>query len=96
MKHTKFIQDEGWYEHAKLYREFVEKTKGKNLVLIEIGIGYNTPAIIKYPFEQMTYSKSNTRLIRINRDYAFCPDEIEDKTILFNEDTGKIIQELCE
>ncbi len=90
----RFVQDTGWYEHAKMYREFLEKSKDKKLVLIEIGVGYNTPAIIKYPFEQMTYLDKNTHLIRINKDYAFCPEEIRDKTLLFNEDTSKILTDL--
>ncbi len=90
----RFVQDEGWYEHAKLYQEFLEKTKNKKLVLIEIGVGYNTPAIIKYPFEQLTYLNKNINLIRINKDYPTCPHEIETKTILFNEETNKIIKDL--
>lgn len=90
----RFVQDTGWYEHAKMYRDFLEKAKDKKLVLIEIGVGYNTPAIIKYPFEQMTYLDKNTHLIRINKDYAFCQEEIRDKTLLFNEDTSKILTDL--
>lgn len=90
----KFVQDEGWYEHAKLYQEFLDGSKGKNLVLIEIGVGYNTPAIIKYPFEMMTYKNKNTHLIRINRDYPICSKQIESKVVLFDEDAREVIQNL--
>lgn len=90
----RFVQDEGWFEHANLYQEFLDKVKGKNLLLIEIGVGYNTPAIIKYPFERMTYQNKDTHLIRINKDYPICSKEILNKTILFNEDTNKIIKNL--
>lgn len=90
----RFVQDEGWYKQARAYDDFVDKTEGKNVVLIEIGVGYNTPGIIKYPFESMTYFNKNTHLIRINKDYAICDEKIKNKTILFDEDTAKIISDL--
>lgn len=87
----KFVQDEGWYQHAKLYRTFLEKMQNKNVVLLEIGVGFNTPSIIKYPFEQITYSNKKAHLIRINKDYPFCANEIKNKTILFDEDIDKVV-----
>lgn len=90
----RFVQDDGWYEHTKLYREFLEKSQNKNLVLVEIGVGYNTPAIIKYPFERMTLLNKKTTLIRINKDYAICEKEIKDRTVLFDEDVKLIISNL--
>ena len=50
--------------------------------------------IIRFPFEQMVYNNINTNLVRINKDYAFASKEIENKTILFDEDTNKIINDL--
>lgn len=61
---------------------------------MEFGVGYNTPIIIKYPFERMTYQNRNTHLVRFNKDYAICPKEIEDKTILFDEKIENILNEL--
>lgn len=90
----KFVQDAGWYEHARLYQEFLENIKGKNVVLLEIGVGYNTPAIIKYPFERMTYQNKNFNLIRINKDYPIASEEISSKTICFDEDTMQILKDL--
>lgn len=90
----RFVQDEGQYEHAKSFQNFIVKTKNKNVVLIEIGVGYNTPSIIKYPFEEMTFSEKKTNLIRINKDYAFCSSEIKDKTVLFNENVKSILLDL--
>lgn len=90
----KFIQDDGWYAHVQAYQNFVDKTKGQKLVLLEIGVGYNTPAIIKYPFERMTYFNKNTNLIRTNKDYDVCSDKISHKTILFNEDVFDILKSL--
>ena len=90
----KFVQDAGWYEHARLYQEFLDKIKDKKVVLIEIGVGYNTPAIIKYPFERMVYQNKNFNLIRINKDYPIASEEISDKTICFDEDTMHILKDL--
>lgn len=90
----RFVQDDGWFRHAKLYKEFYEKIKNSNVVLIEIGVGYNTPTIIKYSFEQMTYRYETTYMIRINKDYAICPKEIVNKTVLFDENVDDIIKRL--
>lgn len=90
----KFVQDEGWYIHAELYKKFLKKSQNKKLVLLEIGVGYNTPIIIKYPFENMTYKNKGTSLIRINKDYPICSKEIIDKSIMFDEKIQDIIKEI--
>ncbi len=90
----RFVQDDGWYKHAKLYQEFLEKLQNKKVVLLEIGVGYNTPAIIKYPFERMVYQNKNFNLIRINKDYPIATKENKNKTICFNEDTMQILNDL--
>ena len=91
-----FVQDENWYKQDKRYGEFLDRIQDKNVVLLEIGVGFNTPEIIRFPFEQMAYNNINTYLVRINKDYAFASKEIEGRTILFNEDTNKIIEDLKE
>ena len=91
-----FVQDENWYKQDKRYGEFLDRIQDKNVVLLEIGVGFNTPGIIRFPFEQMAYNNINTYLVRINKDYAFASKEIEGRTILFNEDTNKIIEDLKE
>lgn len=90
----RFVQDDGWYQHAELYQEFLEKTKGQKLLLIEIGIGFNTPAIIRYPFEKMTYLSKDTHLVRINKDYPIYPQELVGKAISFDEDIDIILDEI--
>ncbi|MBQ8451845.1 MAG: Sir2 silent information regulator family NAD-dependent deacetylase [Clostridia bacterium] len=90
----RFVQDAGWFKHAREYQAFLDNAENKNLVLIEIGVGYNTPGIIKFPFERMTFKNKNTHLIRINKDYPVVSEEIENKTILFNENTERILKDL--
>lgn len=90
----RFVEDEGWHLHAKRYGEFLEKINGKKVLLLELGVGYNTPSIIKYPFERMTLKNSDFYLVRINISYLFCPAEIKDKTILFDEDIKKVLEKI--
>lgn len=93
-KDDKFVQDENWYKQLKAYKDFLKEMKNKNVVLLEIGVGFNTPGIIRFPFEKMTMENSKTRLIRINKDYLKCFLDIEDKTITFNEEVKQILDDL--
>lgn len=95
-KDGNFIQDENWYKQSKNYEDFLDRIKDKNVVLLEIGVGFNTPGIIRFPFEQMVYNDLKTTLIRINKDYPQAMLEIKNKIISFNEDTNKIIEDLKE
>jgi NAD-dependent SIR2 family protein deacetylase len=89
-----FVQDEAWYHANDQYAAFLQKTSGKRIVLLELGVGYNTPGIIRYPFEQMTYRNQNAMLIRMNKDYPAGTKENVQKTIAFNEDINQITQDL--
>ncbi len=93
-KDENFVQDEHWYEMSQRYDEFLNKIQNKNVVLLEIGVGFNTPGIIRFPFEQMTANNVKTTLIRINKDYPLPMLEIRNETISFDEDTNKIIEDL--
>ena len=95
-KDANFVQDENWYRQSEKYEDFLSRSKGKNVVLLEIGVGFNTPGIIRFSFEQMTASIEKTTLIRINKDYPNPMLEIKNKTISFDEDTNKIIEDLKE
>ncbi len=93
-KDANFVQDENWYRQSEKYEDFLSRSKGKNVVLLEIGVGFNTPGIIRFPFERMTAISEKTTLIRINKDYPNPMLEIKNKTISFDEDTNKIIEDL--
>ena len=95
-KDANFVQDENWYRQSEKYEDFLSRSKGKNVVLLEIGVGFNTPGIIRFPFERMTAISEKTTLIRINKDYPNSMLEIKNKTISFDEDTNKIIEDLKE
>ena len=90
-KDGNFVEDEKWHEMHDNYSGFLEKIDEEDkLVLMELGVGFNTPAIIRYPFEQMTYNNPNVTLIRLNRDYPQPVPENKDKTIGFDEEISEI------
>lgn len=95
-KDANFVQDENWYKQAQKYDEFLDRIEDKNVVLLEIGVGFNTPGIIRFPFEQMTYQHLKTIFIRMNKDYPMVRQEIENKTISFDEDVNKVLNDLKE
>lgn len=89
-KDNLFVQDEKWYEANNRYADFLSKINDNKVVFLELGVGYNTPSIIKYPFEQWTYDNENATLIRINRSFPGAIKENESKTIGFDEDMDEI------
>lgn len=86
-----FIQDEAWDKACNNYSSFLKEIEDKKVVFMELGVGFNTPGIIRYPFEQMTYVNPNATLIRLNRDYPKGATENANKTISFEEDMMKVI-----
>ena len=76
-----FVEDDTWHMHDRLYENFINDNKNKKILFLELGVGYNTPGIIKYPFEEMTYRLRKANLVRINKDYDQVPEEIENKAI---------------
>ncbi len=89
-----FVQDKAWYEAADRYDKFIAGAAGKRTVFLEAGVGYNTPAIIRFPFERMVYRNDRASLIRINRDYPGPIDENRERTISFSEEMKQVISDL--
>ena len=89
-----FVEDQAWHQAAKRYAKFVQGALGKKIVFLELGVGYNTPGIIRIPFEQMTYSHPECRMIRLNRDHPEGVRENAGRTIAFTEDMGKVLDGL--
>ena len=89
-----FVEDYGWHEAASRYMDFADAHKDERLLLLELGVGANTPAIIKYPFWRLTYRYPNTTYVCINFGEAECPKEIEDRAILVNADLAEVLEAL--
>ena len=91
---NKFVEDEGWHAAAERYENFLRTRAGQKILFLELGVGYNTPVIIKYPFWQMTAKNPNATYICINQGQAICPQEIQRQAICINIDLGNALQEL--
>lgn len=89
-KDSYFVEDAKWHHMNKNYSDFLNGIDGK-FVFLEIGVGFNTPGIIRYPFEQMTYNNDDATLIRLNLDYPQAIPENKDKTISFDENVEEIL-----
>ena len=88
-----FIQDDRWHESYARYGSFLQEASCGNTLLLEFGVGYNTPTIIRFPFERMTSQADNVTLARINRDYPNRPTSAG-RFLPFGEDTRKVLADL--
>lgn len=89
-----FVQDAGWKAAAKRYEKFMEDHRGQNVVFLELGVGYNTPGIIKYNFWQYAYNWRNAFYVCINKGDAYVPKEIENKAVGIDADIAEVLY-LC-
>lgn len=90
----RFVQDEGWYRAQDRYRRFLQQYEGRRVLFLELGVGMNTPGIIKYPFWQMTAKNPNAVYICINSGAAVYPDEIRRQSLRIHKDIKKIFHRL--
>ena len=89
-----FVQDDGWYAAAGRYDDFIRRHRGLHVLFLEIGVGANTPAIIKYPFWQMTAKNRKAIYACVNFGEAFVPGEIADRSICINKDVGEVLEQV--
>lgn len=87
----KFVEDKGWHHAAERYENFLRTRAGGKILFLELGVGYNTPVIIKYPFWQMTAKNPNAIYACINKGQAICPQEIERQSICVNAGIGEVL-----
>lgn len=89
-----FVQDNSWYKQNEAYNNFINNIKDKKVLLLELGVGFNTPIIIRFPFEQMTRQNKNWNLVRINKDNVMIWEDIEEKSILIQDDIDNVVKKL--
>ncbi len=92
----KFVEDEGWHRAAERYEDFLRTRAGQKILFLELGVGYNTPVIIKYPFWRMTARNPNATYACINQGQAACPQGIEARSICMDADIGQSLQALSD
>ena len=86
-----FVEDEGWHQAAERYYLFRQRHEKLSIVYLELGVGYNTPGIIKYPFWQMTAANPRATYICLNYGQAAAPAEIQRQSICIDGNIGEIL-----
>ena len=86
-----FVEDEGWHRAAERYENFLRTRAGQRILFLELGVGYNTPVIIKYPFWRMTAKNPAAVYACINKGQAICPNEIENRSLCIDADIGNTL-----
>ena len=89
---SSFVEDEGWYTAAEKYSEFLENHENMHVLFLELGVGANTPVIIKYPFWYMVMENTKAVYVCINYQEAFCPNELEERSICLEGDIGEVLK----
>lgn len=90
----RFVEDEGWHIAAGNYEDFLRTRAGRRILFLELGVGYNTPGIIKYPFWQMTAANEKAVYACINLGDACCPNQIADRAICMDHDIRDTLSSL--
>ena len=89
-----FLEDDGWRRASGNYADFLRRHENLHVLFLELGVGANTPIIIKYPFWQMTYDNENSIYACLNLKEAFCPENINSRSICIDGDIGQVLKEL--
>ena len=89
-----FVEDEGWHAAARRYEAFLRRCQGKRVLFLELGVGGNTPVIIKYPFWKMTLQNKNSAYACINQEDTYVPGEIRRRSVCITGDISMILKRL--
>lgn len=87
-----FVQDESWYLACNRYQDFIRKNGNSHILYLELGVGMNTPGIIKYPFWQMTAKNKNAVYCSINSELSYVPNEIQNQSVVIKNDIAKVLE----
>ena len=89
-----FVEDEGWHRASAAYSDFLRRCENLHVLYLELGVGANTPVIVKYPFWQMTLANEKAAYACINYGEAFCPSEIANRSICIDGDIGEMLMKM--
>ena len=91
-----FVEDEGWHAAAKRYDDFLREHRRDRIVLLEVGVGGNTPGIIKYPFWRMVAQNRHATYVQLNRGEVLAPAELGEKSVILDCDAAEALAALRE
>ena len=89
-----FVEDEGWHWAQSRYEAFNRRHKGDRILYLELGVGMNTPVIIKFPFWQYAVENTKAFYVCINKGEAYCPQAVADRSVCIEGDIGEVLQNL--
>ena len=89
-----FVEDAGWYAAARRYEAFLRQCRGKKVLYWELGVGMNTPGIIKYNFWQRVWQDRRAFYACVNLDEAYCPPELAARSACIKGDIGAVLEQL--
>lgn len=90
-----FVENAGWHAAAERYADFLRRHEQLRAVFLELGVGMNTPGIIKYPFWKLTAANPQTTYVCVNRDGAYAPPELRGRALYIDGDIGEVLQALA-
>lgn len=88
-----FVQDKGWYLACNRYQDFIRRNENSHILYLELGVGMNTPGIIKYPFWQMTAKNKNAVYCSVNSELSYVPTEIQNQSVVIRNGIAKVLEE---
>lgn len=91
-----FVEDAGWHAAAKRYNDFLDRHHRGRIVLLEVGVGGNTPAIIKYPFWRMASQNRRATYVQLNKGEVLVPSQLERQSIILDCDAAEALSALRE
>ena len=91
---SRFVEDEEWHSAVKRYDDFIRQCENRHILFWELGVGYNTPGIIKYPFWQMAFHNSKSVYACLNSGEIDCPSGLKQQSICIREDIGTVLMRL--
>ena len=89
-----FVQDDGWYAASNRYQDFIRRHEGLHILFLELGVGGNTPGIVKFSFWRMTEENPKAVYACINLGEAYAPKEIADRSLCIDGDIGEVLKKL--
>jgi NAD-dependent SIR2 family protein deacetylase len=101
--YTAFRAFEGYKNEQQRYYDWIESTIGRTLCIIELGVGFNTPGVIRRPFEQLAYTHEKAHLFRINKEYqewsghggySMVPEQLKGRATSMPYDAKEVLEHL--
>ena len=89
-----FVEDEKWHQAAGRYERFLGENRNKHILFLELGVGMNTPGIIKFPFWKLCAQLVQTSYVCINQGEAWAPEEIRNRSLCINGDIAEVLRDL--